>query len=251
MNVIFASYGNDSIALIQWAHENKLSDVTIAYSDTGWAAEWWHDRVNAAEQWAQTLGFKTVQIPSAGMTELVRRKKAWPRGGGGKFQFCTHELKERPALLWLDEVDPQKQAVCMIGIRREESANRATFPEWTETSEKHGGRSLHAPLVRMREAERNELIRKTPFNVLPHRSKECWPCVNARKSELKLMDAKTIQRIRMVEQEMGTNSKGNERVMFSPARHNGAIGIDAVYDDATKNNDDLFTAGCDGGWCGA
>jgi len=37
--VIFASYGNDSIALIQWAHEHNLKNVTVAYSDTGWAAD--------------------------------------------------------------------------------------------------------------------------------------------------------------------------------------------------------------------
>ena len=39
-HVIFASYGNDSIALIQWAHERDLTDVAVAYSDTGWGAPW-------------------------------------------------------------------------------------------------------------------------------------------------------------------------------------------------------------------
>ncbi len=36
--VIFASYGNDSVALIQWAREWKLEDVAVVYSDTGWAS---------------------------------------------------------------------------------------------------------------------------------------------------------------------------------------------------------------------
>ena len=48
-HVIFASYGNDSIALIQWAHERGLTDVAVAYSDTGRAAPWWPDRVEQAE----------------------------------------------------------------------------------------------------------------------------------------------------------------------------------------------------------
>jgi 3'-phosphoadenosine 5'-phosphosulfate sulfotransferase (PAPS reductase)/FAD synthetase len=252
MNVIFASYGNDSVALIQWAHEHSVSDVTVAYSDTGWAAKKWPERVARGEAWAQSLGFSTVQIPSIGMHGLVRAKQAWPRGGGGKFQFCTKALKEDPALAWLAEVDPEGEAVCMIGIRREESANRAQFPEWTEESEKHGGRSLHAPLVRYTQDMRDTLIAKTPLEVLPHRSKECWPCVNARIPELKAMDEDAIARIEAIEAEAGINGKGNARVMFSPKRHRGAIGIRAVVEDAKRGVDDLFEpAGCDGGWCGS
>ena len=158
MNIIFASYGNDSLALIQWAHESGLEDVTVAYSDTGWAADYWGDRVKEAECWAQSLGFDTVRLESEGMSNLVRRKKAWPRGGGGKFQFCTMELKEKPAVKWLENIDPDCEATCYIGVRREESANRATFPEWVEESERHGGRSLCAPLVRHTEANRNALL---------------------------------------------------------------------------------------------
>lgn len=249
--VIFASYGNDSIALIQWAYENNLKNVVVAYSDTGWAAEWWPKRVERAEEWVASLGFATHRLTSEGMEGLAKRKKAWPRGGGGKFQFCTGELKEKPALEWLDEIDPDKEATCMIGIRREESANRAGFPEWTAGSEKHGGRELHAPLVRHAEAMRNELILKTPFEPLPTRSKECWPCVNARKAELKLLDDEAIIRIEALEKTMGVNSKGNSRVMFSPKRHNGAIGIREVVNDAKKGVDDMFSPSCDGGWCGA
>jgi 3'-phosphoadenosine 5'-phosphosulfate sulfotransferase (PAPS reductase)/FAD synthetase len=38
MNVISSSYGNDSVALMQWAKERSLPDVTVAYCNTGWAA---------------------------------------------------------------------------------------------------------------------------------------------------------------------------------------------------------------------
>ena len=51
MHIIFASYGNDSVALIQWAHERRLTDVTVLYSDTGWAADWWAERVLKAGWW--------------------------------------------------------------------------------------------------------------------------------------------------------------------------------------------------------
>jgi 3'-phosphoadenosine 5'-phosphosulfate sulfotransferase (PAPS reductase)/FAD synthetase len=250
MRVIFSSYGNDSLALIEWTRQRGHNNVIVAYSDTGWAADWWSARVEKAEEWARSIGYSTVRIASEGMAALVQRKSAWPRGGGGTFQFCTGALKEEPALRWLATVDPEAQAICMVGIRREESRNRATFPEWTESSPKHGGRSLHAPLVTLLAHERDELLKSTPFQPLPYRSKECYPCVNAGKRELRLLDPQRIALIRDMEREAGTNSKGNERVMFSPARHGGAVGIKAVVTEAQRDMQDMFPVhGCDGGWC--
>lgn len=250
-HLIFASYGNDSIALIQWAHERGLPGVHVAYSDTGWAAEWWRGRVEQAEAWAQHLGFVTHRIPSEGMAALVERKKAWPRGGGGKFQFCTEALKEAPARAWLALHDPAGETTCMTGVRREESENRRDAPEHVTASERHGGRELWQPLVRHTETMRDALVAKTPMPLLPYRSKECYPCVNARKQELRLLDAEARYRVKRIEVLAGVNSKGNPRVMFSPTRHGGAVGIDAVIEDAKHNHDDLFTtAGCASGWCG-
>lgn len=256
MRVIFASYGNDSIALIAWAYGQRqhriygYDDVRVMYTSTGWSADWWPARVRKGEAWVRSLGFKPVQVDSEGMERLVERKKAWPRGGGGTFQFCTAELKEKPALRWLDKNDPGKEAICMVGVRRGESANRAQFPEWTEVSERHGGRSLHAPLVTYDILDRNGLISTSPFKPLPHRSKECWPCVNAGKRELRLLEPQRIDVIRRIEAKAGINSAGNARVMFSPARHGGAVGIDAVVDDARGGNEELLPVGsCDGGWC--
>lgn len=249
--VMFTSYGNDSIALMQWAHERGLRDVHTAFSDTGWAAPWWLARVEQAEAWARSLGFTPHRIASEGMEALVARKKAWPRGGGGKYQFCTEALKERPARDWLALHDPVGDATCMTGVRREESENRRDAPEWVTASEDHGGRELWQPLVRHTVAMRDELALKSPLPLLPFRSKECYPCVNARKPELRHLDDETRGKVRRIEIASGTNSKGNERVMFSPKRHGGAVGIDAVIEDAKHDMDDLFhTETCSGGWCG-
>lgn len=249
--IIFASYGNDSIALIQWAHERKLSDVHVAFGDTGWAADWWETRVKFCEGWVRSLGFKTHRIQSEGMESLVMRKKAWPRGGGGKYQFCTQALKKEPAQKWLTEIDPNGDATCMTGIRREESTHRRDSPEHVAASEDHGGRELWQPLVRHTEAMRNALIELTPIPVLPYRSKECDPCVNATKQELRHMGSVTRGKVWRIEQASGTNSKGNDRVMFSPQRHGGAVGIDAVIEDAKHDMNDLFaTSTCESGWCG-
>jgi 3'-phosphoadenosine 5'-phosphosulfate sulfotransferase (PAPS reductase)/FAD synthetase len=230
--------------------DKKLENVCVVYSDTGWAAEYWEERVVKAEDWCLSNGFRVARTSCEGMAELIKRKKAWPRGGGGKFQFCTETLKKEPARKWLDEADPDKEATCLNGVRRLESRNRISAPEWTEESEGHGGRELWSPLVRHTEETRNELIAKTPFAVLPYKSKECWPCVNAGKRELKHLEPERVDLIDRMETEAGINSKGNARVMFSPRRHNGAIGIRAVIEDAQKGMDEMLPISiCSSGWC--
>lgn len=257
MYVIFCSYGNDSIALIQWVHENKLKDVTCLYSDTGWAADWWGDRVERGEALAHSYGFKTARTKSEGMIELVKRKKGWP-AGGGQGSFCTRELKVLPALEWLEANDPDGDAICLTGVRRSESKHRSTAPEFVDESERHGGRDLWQPLVRHDDAMRNELIVRAGWDVLPHRSMECFPCVHANIDDLRLLTEDRINLIDVTEQEMGINSKGNPRVMFRPAKKKGAVGIRAVIAWAkaprARDQDDMFAlgdkAGCDSGFCG-
>lgn len=260
MNVIFASYGNDSIALIHWAHEQGLDGVTVAYSDTGWSSPSWAVRVARGEALARGYGFATHTIPSVGLPDLVRNRKGWPRQG---MQFCTSELKIKPAHAWLDQVDPAREATCLVGVRREESRARAAWPEWTEESDKHGGRSLWAPLVNVKERERDDLIRAAGFEPLPHRSMECWPCVNANRDDLQTLTPKRVDLIEAFEAELGHTSKGKPRTMFRPYRHMGAVGIREVvrwaqsprgkFGDEDERQGLLFgtSSGCDSGFCGS
>ena len=252
--VIFASYGNDSIALIQYIATTVKThrSVAVVYSNTGWAAPWWEERVTRGELLAAQYGFATHQTASEGMVALVKRKSGWPMGGGAA--FCTAELKVLPGLKWLTEHDPEKEAVVCTGVRRVESANRATAPEWTLESPRHDGRELWQPLVRHTDAMRDELIIAAGFEVLPHRSMECYPCVHANIGDLRALDEDRIALIDVTEQEMGINSKGNPRVMFRPKRHKGAVGIRAVHAWALKPRPrDLKKeqdAPCSSGWCG-
>jgi 3'-phosphoadenosine 5'-phosphosulfate sulfotransferase (PAPS reductase)/FAD synthetase len=253
--VLFASYGNDSIALIQWAHENGLSNVFTLYSDTGWAKPEWYERVERAEEWVRSLGFTPHRTTSIGLEALVREKKAWPRQG---MQFCTTRLKMEPSMRWLDEVDPLGLAVCMVGVRREESQNRRNFPERFATSENHGGRSMWAPLVDVAQAERDRLIQRAGFDPLPHRSDECFPCVNSNRNDLRRLAERPerIDEIAKVEGSLGFTSKGKPRTMFRPYRHMGASGIReivrwAMSDRGSFDPDDGTGGGnCDSGFCG-
>jgi 3'-phosphoadenosine 5'-phosphosulfate sulfotransferase (PAPS reductase)/FAD synthetase len=253
--VIFCSYGNDSIALIRWAYENKLKNVVCLYSDTGWAADWWHERVEQGEALARSYGFTPVRTVSEGMVSLVKRKKGWPMGGGSA-SFCTSELKVLPALEWLDANDPDKDAICLTGVRRSESNHRSTAEEYIEESPRHGGRSLWQPLVRHSDADRNELLLRAGIEILPHRSMECFPCVNANIDDLRALTEDRIALIDITEKEMGCTSKGKPRVMFRPAKKKNATGIRDVikWASALRSRDqmDMFGpgSGCDSGFCG-
>jgi len=217
MNVISSSYGNDSVALIQWAHEQNLPDVTVAYCDTGWSAPYWPQRVIEGERLAKSYGFKTVQCKSLGMPELVRMKKGWP--GNGQ-QFCTAHLKGLPFLQWIDEADPTVQAVVLIGKRRAESEARKDTPEFIESSPYHGGRKIWHPLYQFSDEQRNELLGRAGFTPLPHRSRECNPCVNANRGDFLRLTPGEIERVNDLEVEIG-------QPMFRAKRF-GAMGIHGI-----------------------
>jgi len=255
-HVIFASYGNDSIALIKWARDRDLRDVVVAHSDTGWAAPWWGARIDQAEAWVRTLGYATHRIASEGMVHLIRRKNGWPLPR--KYQFCTTHLKILPAQVWLDAVDPDKEATCMVGVRRSESRERAQWPEHLEESDKHGGRALWSPLVRMLDEERDALVVEAGFEVLPHRSQECFPCINSNRGDMMRLTAERVEEIATLEESLGSTGKGKPRTMFRPYRHMGAIGIREVWKWAQSERGKYESppvalgdgVGCDSGMCG-
>jgi 3'-phosphoadenosine 5'-phosphosulfate sulfotransferase (PAPS reductase)/FAD synthetase len=252
--VIFASYGNDSVALIQWCANRKLPGVAVLYNDTGWARDDWGKRVENLEQWVKNLGFSPYRTQSIGLEQLVRDKKGWPRQG---YQFCTSELKIRPTLKWLDEHDPGKQAWCLIGVRRAESANRSNFPQFTAKSPNHGDRDLLAPIVKYSDERRDQLLKQAGVEPLPHRSMECFPCINSNRRDLQELahDEKRIAEIEAIEASMGITSKGKPRTMFRPYRYMGATGIREVvrWSEAKHGKfdpDDGTGDDCTTGYCG-
>lgn len=253
--VIFASYGNDSIALINLCGKYLQDrDVTVVYSDTGWAAPWWmEDRVERGEEFAKSLGFKVARTQSIGLEKLVRRKKGWPRQG---IQFCTHELKIEPAMKWLEDNDPGGTAICLNGVRRVESQKRANYPEFTLSSPNHGDRSLWSPMIAFTDDDRDYEILESGFEVLPHRSMECFPCINSNRQDLRLLSQNPdrIIHVEQIESDMGYTSKVKPRVMFRPYRHMGATGIREVVKWALSSRGEYkpeVEDNCDSGWCGA
>ena len=261
--VVFTSWGNDSVALLQHLIDMLPLNVSITalYSDTGWAAPWWEDRVSRLATWAKQQGVDVVTTYSEGMIALARRKKGWPTN---QFQFCTLELKIKPAMNWLEANDPGRLLVCANGVRRSESKRRADYPEWTPSSGNHGDRPLWAPLVDHTDKMRDALLRRAGVEPLPHRSMECFPCINSNRADLLTLasDEERITEISRLETSMGYTSKGKPRTLFRPHRHRGAVGIHQVIQWAKKDfsymldkqkdvDVDDETECSDAGWCGS
>jgi len=276
--VIFSSYGNDSCALIQWAAKEGLQDVTIVYSDTQWSASWWMLRVERMEKWAQSLGFKTDRTQSIGFKGLARQKKAFP---SQMVQWCSGILKIEPGERWLEENDPDKRAVCLVGVRREEGEDRKSYPHFMAASPSHGGRVLLAPMAEWDVATRNSFLDMAGIKPLPHRSMECSPCINANRDDILVLadDEPRIAEIEELEEELGINGpltkNGKVRgAMFRPSLKMGATGIREVVEwakagrgnykpkeirEKMRDNElfgddlreDLGEGGCPSGWCGS
>lgn len=256
------SWGNDTVAMIQFLHEEGLTDVVCLYSDTGWPGEGWLERVGRMEAWARSLGYQTARTSSEGMEALVHRKKAWPRQG---MQFCTEALKIKPTLDWLAANDPDRVGICANGKRAAESTVRSQTVEWIETSLSHGGRRLWQPLHAHSEAERDALIIRAGHAVLPHKSRECRLCVNTGREGLRAATEPDIAWVERVEGDLGHTASGKPRTMFRPARKMGATGIREVVAWAKAdrgkydpNQPDLLddgtgpsetATGCDAGFC--
>lgn len=276
MNIIFTSCGNDSVALAKWAFDEGLDDLHFAYSDTKWGSEEWGQRVNDFKYWVELKGAKFHIIDSVGFKDLCKSYPAFPTNG---MAFCSYELKIKPAKEWLNNIDPNLEATCYTGVRRCESPKRAQWPEWIEESDNHGGRSLCSPLVRHSDEMRNDIIERTPFPILEHRSKECTPCVNSSKMdlrELKLVDIEKVERLESEVNALMTVKKialalsvasnltpkvilkkdvTQARFMFRKHKTGGAEGIRQVIDWANSNHggynhDQLPMFGCESGFCG-
>ena len=114
MNILFGNYGDGTIALIQWAHENKVENVTVCHMETGFAAadESWQQRVQQGIALAQAYGFSTQTLKSV-MTwsELVLKRQEF---SSAQSPTCAGWLKGLAFLECLDENDSACQATIVL-----------------------------------------------------------------------------------------------------------------------------------------
>ena len=244
MHLIRSNYSNNSIALIQWAYENKLEDVTVVYVDTGWAAEGWLDYVAQTETFVKSLGFAVQHLKSPmPFEDLMEMKKGFPTR---RYQWCSLHLKGIPFIRFADEVDPDNQATVLIA-RHGVDAEGNQIPETIEGCEYHGERRVWHPFYNYDTQQIKNLLDRADFTAIHERSLECSPCINSTINELQHLAPCDIEKIEELEEDLETH-------LFSPDDCDGAEGIlDVIQWARQANENDLdLKFGCSASFgCGS
>lgn len=241
MNILFGNYGDGTIALIQWAHENKVQNVTVCHMETGFAAadESWQQRVQQGIALAQAYGFSTQTLKSV-MTwsELALKRREF---SSAQSPTCAGWLKGLAFLEWLDEVDSACQATIVLPKHVTEDRGDVVLQEWEKHSPHFGERRVWQPLYDLVDDHFYDLIRRGGFKPLYHRSLECAPCVHSKPADLSRLNEVDQKKVAELEDALA-------RPLFAPSAHGGAQGIRAVVEWARNQPQDKdkaqYSLGC-------
>jgi 3'-phosphoadenosine 5'-phosphosulfate sulfotransferase (PAPS reductase)/FAD synthetase len=194
--VASVSGGKDSAAMALYLRELGVP-FTAVFADTGWE----HPETYRYlwDEIAPRFGLTVVRGPRL-MAELVQHKGMFPSRAR---RFCTQLLKVYPLRDYIRSLDDD--VVNAIGIRAAESQARAKLPEWEHNAEFDC--DTWRPLIAWSTADVIALHRRhgLPLNPLYAMGAErvgCWPCIYARKAEIRLIadtDPARIAEIRALE----------------------------------------------------
>lgn len=195
--VVSVSGGKDSAATALYMRELGIEHERV-FADTGFE----HDLTYAYLRGELTRVVGTIQEVRGKYTlqELVKHKGMFP---SRTRRFCTTELKVKPLAAYVRSLDDD--VVNVVGIRAAESDARAKLSEW-EFSDTFDC-DVWRPLIAWSEQQvidihRRHGLQPNPLYLMGASRVGCWPCIHARKNEIKLVadtDPARIAEIRQLE----------------------------------------------------
>ena len=195
------SGGKDSTAMALFLMEMDIPFISV-HLDTGWEHELTENYVFS--YLPTVIGpIEIARRPGGGMADLVRQSAGFP---GGNQRFCTRELKIRPIKSFLDGME--NEPINTVGIRSGESLKRAAMPEWEYSSALKC--TVWRPIKPWSEKDVFDMhhrhgVKVNPLYGMGCLRVGCWPCIFARKSEIKMLadtDPGRIDLIRRLESEV-------------------------------------------------
>lgn len=153
-----------------------------------------------------------IQGKHGGMESLCCHKGMLP---SRTKRFCTLELKVRPFLEWVSayEEATDEEVVNAVGIRNSESAARANLGEWGQNGEV----MMWRPVISCSTEDvigihRRHGIVPSPLYLRGATRVGCYPCIFARKKEIRMIADKDPARIdRLEDLERGIGDAAQER----------------------------------------
>jgi 3'-phosphoadenosine 5'-phosphosulfate sulfotransferase (PAPS reductase)/FAD synthetase len=210
--VASVSGGKDSAAMSLWLMEQGIEHDRV-FLDTGWEHRDTYDYLRG--DLTRVIGPIIELRGDRLMVDLIRKKGIFPRR---TVRFCTQELKVRPMQRYLRGlVDAGAELVNAVGIRRAESLARSKMTEW-EWSDGFDC-EVWRPLIAWTEAQVIEIhtrhgLRPNPIYLRGATRVGCWPCIFARKDEIRTVadtDPGRIDQIRDLETEMGDRMRARAK----------------------------------------
>lgn len=198
--VLSVSGGKDSAATSLYLREHGI-DHRRVFADTGWEHPATYEYLRG--ELTRVIGPIVEVKASWSLPELVRKKGMFP---SRTRRFCTQELKVKPLAAYVRSLNDD--VVNAVGVRAAESAARAKLPEW-EWSDTFDC-DVWRPILGWSENEvidihRRHGLRPNPLYLLGAERVGCWPCIHARKAEIRMIserDPERIEEIRRLESEV-------------------------------------------------
>lgn len=197
------SGGKDSAAMSLWLHEHGIEHDRV-FLDTGWEHDLTYEYLRG--QLTAKLGpIIELRAPRL-MEDLIRHKGMFP---SRVRRFCTTELKVKPMQRYLTtRCDAGDEIINAVGIRSAESESRRLMPEW-EWQEGFDC-EVWRPLIRWTEQDVIDIHHRNglppnPLYLMGASRVGCWPCIHARKLEIRLIadkDPKRIVRLKLLEDDV-------------------------------------------------
>lgn len=231
--ILSMSGGKDSSAAGLWLQEHGI-EFEAVFMDTGWEHPDTYRYVR--ETLEPRFGpVRWLQAQRDGepetMEKLIRRKGMFP---SRVKRFCTQSLKIRPFVEYVKGLSAEDGAVVnVVGIRAGESSARSAMPRWSFEPDM-GGIHTWRPIIDWSYQDvidmhaRHELL-PNPLYLSGASRVGCWPCINARKAEIRHIvehDPDVIDRIRAMESEV--TQKADARSLEKILAETKDLCVDAV-----------------------
>lgn len=206
--VLSVSGGKDSAAASLWLTERGIGHDRV-FCDTGWEHPTTYEYLRGPLT-AKLGPIVEIRAP-LGMVDLIRKKAMFP---SRRRRFCTEELKVRPMRRHLAAMqDAGTEVINATGVRAAESEARSVLPEW-EWQEAFDCETWR-PILRLTEPEvillhKRHGLPPNPLYLKGATRVGCWPCIHARKAEIKLwaqLDPQRVALVRELEAELTAAAK--------------------------------------------